>query len=129
MNIVVLDAQHLPSGVDFPPLQAAKYGWEQYPCLDQEGITERCWRANILISLQTPLSNELLDRLTRVVMVISPDDSKIVMDDAYLGRRNIVWQRIDNRLPGTTAQANVFCERVVQIIDQFILQNSASRTT
>ena len=29
IKVVVLDSRLLPTGVDFPPLDADKYGWEQ----------------------------------------------------------------------------------------------------
>ncbi len=32
INIVVIDSGKLPEGVDFPPLETAKYAWEQRLC-------------------------------------------------------------------------------------------------
>ncbi len=32
INTVVTDSAKLPEGVEFPPLETAKYGWEQYLC-------------------------------------------------------------------------------------------------
>ncbi len=32
INIVVIDSGKLPGGVDFPPLETAKYTWEQRLC-------------------------------------------------------------------------------------------------
>ena len=54
IKVVVVDGAQLPAGVDFPPLDAAKYGWEQYPALTEEDIAERCWRADIVVALATP---------------------------------------------------------------------------
>ena len=40
IKIVVVDAGLLPPSVEFPPLEIPKYGWEEYPGLDEEGMVE-----------------------------------------------------------------------------------------
>ena len=124
MKIVVIDAQHLTGEVEFPPLQAHKYGWEQYPSLDQQDIIERCWRANILISLQTPLAPAVLEKLTRVVMLITPGGTSAAVDAEYLRSRNIVWHTVGDAFPATVDAAQQFCLQACETIDALIAQNN-----
>ena len=46
MNVVVVDSQLLGTDADFPMLDIAKFGWEQYLNLEGNGVIERCWRAD-----------------------------------------------------------------------------------
>ncbi|MFN2337945.1 MAG: hypothetical protein ABR544_03125 [Gammaproteobacteria bacterium] len=52
MNIVVVDGAELAPNVDFPPLEAEKYGWLQYPRLGDGEIAPTCWRNNVVIHQQ-----------------------------------------------------------------------------
>ena len=69
-KVIVIDSAQLPAGVEFPPLEVTKYGWEQYPQLDEKEIAERCWRADILVSLSTAIRRPVLDKLNKLRLLI-----------------------------------------------------------
>jgi hypothetical protein len=46
VNIVVVDGVELAPNVDFPPLEAEKYGWLQYPRLGYGEIAPTCASAD-----------------------------------------------------------------------------------
>lgn len=65
IKVVVVDAAQLPPGVEFPPLQARKYGWEQYPHSSHDELAERCRKVDVLVSLATPIKRKLLEKTHR----------------------------------------------------------------
>ena len=71
MNIVVLDGKVLGDKAEFHPLEADKYGWQQYPQLEGDDITERCWRSDIVVTLATPLLATDLDKMAKLKLVIT----------------------------------------------------------
>ena len=66
VKVVVVDAAQLPAGVEFPPLEAEKYGWEQYPGLDGNDIAERCWRADIVVTLGAAIDSASLEKMHKL---------------------------------------------------------------
>jgi hypothetical protein len=64
IKVVVVDAAQLPPGVEFLPLEARKFGWEQYPDSSHDELAERCWKADVLVSLATPIKRKLLEKRT-----------------------------------------------------------------
>ena len=93
MNIVVLDNDELAPGADFPPLDADKYGWIQYPRLAAEDIVATCWRTDVIVSLNTALAAEWLDGFKMIRMLIVGQPVERLLDAASLRARGavLIW--------------------------------------
>lgn len=119
MKVVVVDRQCLPAGVEFPPLAAPKYGWEEYPGLDSAGMLERCWRTDVVVALNTLFDPVLIDRMPKLGLLVlvgnaCPDGGALAIGDRIVVR---TYPHVDIRDPG---QAQTCCDDIVAVIDQHI---------
>lgn len=124
MNIVVLDSNQLAPGTDFPPLDAEKYGWLQYPQLQYGEIAPTCWRSNIVISLATPLDAACIAEFKLIQLLVFGRQADELVDTALLHERGIEVAElidVDWRDP---AQAEAGCGRIVDIINHFLRQRA-----
>lgn len=112
MNITVLDSACFPDGTQFPPLQAAKYGWQEFPQLPPEQIGD-CWRTHIIITLGTEVSAAMLDQLPMLKLVIEGRNGLVDLDAALA--RGIAVSRLPDGL-----NSSHFCQEAVDIIDDFM---------
>lgn len=121
MKIVVIDSEHLPAGVEFSPLQANKYGWEQYRGLDDADIAERCWRSDIVISLATRLNAEVLEKMIKLGLVITAGAACDQIDVAAVNARDIKLLAFPDVNFADAAQGQQCCDQMVSAIDEYIL--------
>jgi hypothetical protein len=125
VNIVVLDGAELAPDADFPPLEAEKYGWLQYPCLEYGEIAPTCWRSHIVISLATPLDGACLAELKLIQLLVTGREAASLVDRDLLRQRGIElaeFPGVDWRDP---AQAADGCRRIVETINRFLAQSRA----
>jgi phosphoglycerate dehydrogenase-like enzyme len=120
VRVVVVDGGRLPAGVDFPPLQVEKYGWEQYPQLSGDDIADRCWRADIVVSLGTPVDRALLEKLTRVALLICAGEACSRVDQAAVAACNVELLGFPDAELASTAGAQDLCDRVSAAINHYI---------
>lgn len=120
MNIVVLDSDRLAGAPDFPPLEAAKYGWKQYPQTPAELLGERCWRSHVVVSLGTALPRAALDEMKNLALVIVVGATRAQLDEKALQGRPVSVLHIDDLNPAEPVQAEAICTQVCQAIDRFI---------
>ena len=113
MNVAVLDAARLPPGVQFPPLKAAKYGWQEYPRLTEGEIAENCWRAHVILTLSTPLDAATLAALPMLKLVIEACDGLVDLEAA--AARGVAVARLPSGLEGGS-----LCHEAVETIDAFL---------
>lgn len=71
MNIVVVDGAELAPNVDFPPLEAEKYGWSQHPRLHYGEIAPTYWRSKVVISYSTALDAACMDELKLIQLLVT----------------------------------------------------------
>jgi hypothetical protein len=128
MKIVVIDSGQLPAGVEFPPLQAAKYGWEQYIDLDEAGIAERCWRTDIVISLATAINNDVMDKMIKLGMVIVVGEACDRLGADAVGARQVKLISFPGVDLADQHQAQQCCDRIVNAIDDYIQAASSGDT-
>lgn len=126
MNIVVLDAAELAPDVDFPPLEAEKYGWLQYPRLEYGEIAPTCWRSNIVISFATPLDAACLAELKLIRLLVTGRDAGTLVDRELLRQRGIEVAELPGLDWRDPAQASSGCERIVETINAFLRQGATS---
>ena len=119
MNIVIVDTKQLPPGAEFPELKSPSFGWEQYGEIAPAEIARICWRAEIVVSLVTPLTEPQLAGMEKLKLIVLPGGADRLVDlDAARGRGVKVCT-----VPGdwqTSAQAAVFCQAVADTIDGFM---------
>lgn len=120
MKVVVVDGAKLPKSVEFPPLDAEKYSWEQYPGLSSEDIADRCWRTDILISLAATIDRATFESLQRLKLVIAAGDACAVLDQAAArehGVKVLVFPEVDC---ADAVQARELCKSISRAIDDYI---------
>jgi lactate dehydrogenase-like 2-hydroxyacid dehydrogenase len=120
VKVVVVDAAQLPAGVDFPPLETAKYGWEQYPALTADDIGERCWRADIVVTLSTAIDMASLKKMPRVKLLIAIGEACQHVDQNGLSQLGVELMALPSAQCEEPEQAQILCNRVSRAIDHYI---------
>ena len=122
VKIVVLDSAQLPSGTEFPPLQAMKYGWEEYPSLPAEELPDRCWRAEIVVLLSSDkrVDRAMMEKLPRLRLLIAIGDAAAQLDQAAARDQGVELSVFPEALGSDAAAAQDVCNRVVQAIDHYL---------
>jgi len=120
IKIVVVDSARLPAGVDFPPLDADKYGWEQYPSLTGEDIVERCWRADIVVALATAIELTALEKMPRLKLLIVAAEAARHLDQDALQEYGVEHLVFPSAQCKGAIEAEDLCKRISQAIDRYI---------
>lgn len=120
IKIVVLGSERLPTGVEFPPLQLKKYGWEQYPRLTGDDIAERCWRADIVVTLGTEVDRSSLEKMLRIGLLIGAGEVCSQLDQAALTDRGVEVLVFPDAELDSPAGAQDLCNRVSAAIDHYL---------
>jgi len=120
INVAVVDSAELPEGVEFPPLEAAKYSWEQYRKLDDEEITVRCWRADILVVLSTAITRKQLEKLPRLKLIITAGEGCGLLDQAAAQAQGVELLAFPDDGCSASEQAQDLCRRISAAIDHYI---------
>ncbi len=118
MNVVVLGCEHLPQDVDFPPLDLPKFGWLQFLSLSDEDVVERCWRADAIVTINVPISTQVIDEAFKLKLIISAGDSVEHIDLAPASKRGISVLNIP-KMELNHDNAQDICNQIVQMIDAF----------
>ncbi len=129
MNISVIDYKHLAGDADFPPLDADKFGWEQYPQLANDELADKCWRANIIVTAATPISHEQLQRLARLAMIVIAGGNHELVDLDAARKCNIAVSYVPDTQATDPSDANTICAEVVENINAFIRGEQRNRLT
>ncbi len=119
MNIVIVDAKRLPPGAEFPELKSLRFGWEQYGEVAPEDIAQRCWRADIVVSLATPLTEPQLTGMEKLKLIVLPVGADRLMDLATAQRRGVKVCTVAGDWK-TPAGASAWCQAVIDTIDGFM---------
>ena len=119
MNIVILDTKQLPPGTEFPEIKAIRYGWEQYGEIAPEEIAQRCWRADIVVSLATPLTEPQLAGMEKLKLIVLPVGADRLVDIDAVQRRGVKVCAVAGDWK-TPAGASVWCQAVADTIDSFM---------
>lgn len=110
---------HLKGEADFPMLDLPKFGWQQYPALSAEEVAERCWRADIIVTVATPIDSEVIDKTLKLklIAVAGVDDS--IVDKAATAARGITVMTVPGMRPEDALSSQAICDRVVENINRF----------
>lgn len=122
VKIVVVDSAQLPSGAEFPPLKANKYGWEEYPCLTAEELLDRCWRAEIIVLLSSHINVDraMMEKMPRLQLVITVGDAAAQLDQVAARDQGVELLAFSDALGSDVAAAQDLCNRITQAIDYYL---------
>ncbi len=127
MNIVVVDAGHLAGEADFPEVALQKYGWQQYPQLAPEEVIERCWRADVIVSVNTPIDAAAIDKAFKLQLIIAAGDNHAHIDREAGRPRGITVCHVPGLDPADPANTAVICREVIDTINAFIRGETRNR--
>lgn len=122
VKIVVVGSVQLPFGVEFPPLEAPKYGWDQYPGLAGAELVERCWRAEIVVLLTSNIvvDRAMLEKVPRLQLLITVGDAAGRLDQGAAYEQGVELLAFPDALASETGGAQELCSRIVRAIDHYL---------
>jgi phosphoglycerate dehydrogenase-like enzyme len=120
MKVVVVDAGQLPAGVEFPPLETAKYAWEQYPALQGDDIAERCWRADIVVALSTAIDSINLKKMYRLKLLIAAGCACQGLDEIAAQAQGVELLAFPDAECNDSLMAQELCNSIARAIDHYI---------
>ena len=50
-------------------LDLQKFGWQQYPVLSADEVAERWWRADIIVTVATPIDSAVIDKTFKLKLI------------------------------------------------------------
>jgi len=120
MNVVVVDGAHLAGEADFPMLELDKFGWQQYPELVGEELAERCWRSDVIVTVDTPIDKAVIDKAfkLKLIVVAGEDVSHVDLDAAKV--RGITVCNVPGGLPQEAKASEAICSQVVTNINAYL---------
>jgi len=121
VKIVVVGSGQLPAGVEFPPLQASRYGWEQYPSLADAELVDRCWRAEIVVLLAPDIvvDRAVLEKLSRLRLLVTVGDPAR-LDQGAAGDQGVELLGFPDVLDSDPVRTQELCNRIVWAIDHYL---------
>ena len=120
MNIVVVDSAHLAGEADFPMPALDKFGWQQYPELTPEEAAEHCWRADIIISVDTPIDSKIIDKAFKLKLIVAASDDVSHIDRDAARARGITVCHVPGADPGDPAAGETICTQVIENINAYL---------
>ncbi|MEJ1356478.1 MAG: hypothetical protein Q2484_12115 [Candidatus Sedimenticola sp. (ex Thyasira tokunagai)] len=120
MNIVVVDSGRLAGEADFPEINLGKFGWIQYPRLESDQVSEKCWRSDVIISVSTPITQEVIDKAFKLKLIVVAGDACEHVDMAAAQARGIVVSNTPGLNPVDPACTQKICDGVVDNINAFL---------
>lgn len=130
MNIVVIDKQNLPEGVEFPFLEAPKYGWVERADVTEEELAELAWRSHVLVTTNMRISGAIIEKLPLLKMVVIVGDCADkrcdLVDFEAVQARQIEISHVPGGSVATAAEAEQCVAEVVRNIDAMMKGNSVN---
>jgi lactate dehydrogenase-like 2-hydroxyacid dehydrogenase len=120
MNIVVVDAAHLAGEADFPMLDLPKYGWQQFPALSGEELAERCWRSDVIITVDTPIDRSVIDKAFKLALIAVAGAHAGHVDMEAAAERGIKICVVPEADPSDAKQADRICSETIDNIAAFL---------
>lgn len=120
MNVVVIDSGRLAGDADFPPLDLDKFGWQQYPEVPVEEVAERCWRADIIVTVATPIDRKVIDNAFKLKLITVAADRTDLVDLEAARERGITVCTVSGHDPADPTAAEAICGQVVARINAYV---------
>ena len=119
----MLDSGQLSGDVDFPEVNLDKYGWSQFVSLDDSEVEERCWRADIIISTNTPVTAKVIDGAFKLKFIIAAGDNTDHIDHEAAKSRNILVSNVPGLTGNEPQQTATICNQIVEQINNWLKEN------
>lgn len=129
MHVVVIDSNKLAGEVDFPMIDMDKFGWQQFTQLEETEIADRCWRSDVIISVDTPVTREVIDRAFKLQLIIAAGDNAAHIDMEAARQRGIVVCNTPGLDPGNKAQSQNVCDQVINNINAWLKKQPVNMIT
>ena len=121
----MLDSGQLSGEVDFPEVELDKFGWQQFVSLDDSEVEERCWRADIIISTNTPVTARVIDEAYKLRLIIAAGDDTGHIDCAAAKARNIKVMNVAGITGNDPHSTETICNKVVEQINHWLKSQQA----
>jgi glycerate dehydrogenase len=129
MHVVVIDSNKLAGEVDFPMIEMDKFGWQQFTQLEATEIADRCWRSDVIISVDTPVTREVIDKAFKLQLIIAAGDNAAHIDMEAARLRGIVVCNTPGLDPGDKAQSQNVCDQVINNINAWLKKQPVNMIT
>ena len=120
MNVVVIDSAHLAGEADFPMLDLPKFGWQQYPEAEASEVPELCWRADIIITVSTPIDQAVINKAFKLKLIAVAGDSYDHIDLEAARKRGIKVCNVPGLDPQEAGTSEQICNQVIENINAFL---------
>ncbi|MEN8170841.1 MAG: hypothetical protein ABFS08_11525 [Pseudomonadota bacterium] len=127
MNVVVIDSANLNEDAYFPMLNLKKYGWVQYPKIEDEAIESAVWRCDVIVSAAAPVDRSMLDLAFKIQLIVAAGDSTDHIDKEAAAERGIKICNVPGRDPSNPDDEKKICREVVSAINAFIKEEDYNR--
>ena len=124
MNIVMVDSGQLVGDADFPEVNIIKYGWLQFVELDEKEDEERCWRADVVISTNTPITAQLIKESYKLQLIIAAGDNTDHIDKEAAKERGIIVLNVPGLTGDNAKSTQLICNQVVEHINLWLEQQA-----
>jgi len=116
----MLDSGQLTGEVDFPEVDLDKFGWQQFVSLDESEVEERCWRADIIISTNTPVTAKVIEEAYKLRLIVAAGEATEHIDHAAAKARNIEVMNISGLIGNKPQHTEAICKQVVEQINHWL---------
>jgi len=120
MNVVVVDGAHLAGEADFPELDLDKFGWQQYPELKGEELAERCWRSDVIVTVDTPIDKSVIDKAFKLKLIAVAGEDVSHVDLDAVKERGITVCNVPGTRPQEAKASEGICKQVVANINAYL---------
>jgi hypothetical protein len=120
MNIVAIDCAHLAGEADFPMLDLPKFGWLQYPEVEEGQIADFCWRSDIIITVSTPIDQEVIDQAFKLKLIAVAGESYDHINLEAARARGIKVCNVSGADPDNAGDTPRICSEVIENISAFL---------
>jgi len=122
MNIVLVDSGQLEEAPEFPPINLPKFAWLEYVELAAEEIEERCWRADVIISTNTPIDAKTIKNSYKLKLIIAAGENIDHIDVAAAKKRDIMVCNVPSLTANNVKDSQTIANKVVDNIHAWLNQ-------
>ena len=120
MNIVLVDSGQLIGQPEFEPINLPKFAWLEYVELPSDEVAERCWRADVIISTNTPINAEVIEDTYKLKLIIAAGDNSDHIDKVAAKKRGVTICNTPNLSADSPEDAQKIANQIVDNIHAWL---------
>jgi len=120
MNIVLVDSGQLAGDFEFPAINLPKFAWLEYVELPADEVGERCWRSDIIVSINTPISADVINETYKLKLIIAAGGDSQHIDKLAAKERGITICNVPGLKADNPQDAQKLCDQVVANIHAWL---------